>query len=91
LKRSHQLRESLKSVLQAGEKIPECAGAITPVLLGENRKALEKARQLQKLGLDIRAIRPPTVPENTARLRITTQWNQTEADLNQLIEGFRGH
>lgn len=88
LKSSNQLRESLRALLKGDERIPECSGAITPVILGENRKALEKAKKLQLAGLDIRAIRPPTVPENTARLRITTQWNHSESDFKKLIEAF---
>ncbi|AGT08081.1 aminotransferase class I/II-fold pyridoxal phosphate-dependent enzyme [Paracoccus aminophilus] len=42
---------------------------IIPIPVGEDRAALELARALQACGFDIRAIRPPTVPRGTARLR----------------------
>jgi 8-amino-7-oxononanoate synthase len=46
-------------------------GAIVPVILGENARTLEVAEGLQERGFDVRAIRPPTVPHGTARLRVT--------------------
>lgn len=44
---------------------------IVPVVLGTNRRALESAAQLRAEGYDVRAIRPPTVPKGTARLRVS--------------------
>lgn len=44
---------------------------IVPVVLGEDARALEAACALQEAGYDVRAIRPPTVPEGTARLRLS--------------------
>jgi len=44
---------------------------IIPVLLGENRFAVEAAKKMQQLGFLLFPIRPPTVPPNTARLRIS--------------------
>jgi len=46
-------------------------GHIVPLILGEDAFAVEVAGRLQKHGFDIRAIRPPTVPEGTARLRLS--------------------
>ncbi len=43
---------------------------IVPVIVGADQAAVELAAALQRRGFDIRAIRPPTVPEGTARLRI---------------------
>jgi 8-amino-7-oxononanoate synthase len=44
---------------------------IAPVVLGEDGRAVEAARRLRAAGWDIRAIRPPTIPPGTARLRIS--------------------
>ncbi len=48
------------------------ASPIFPIILGDNFRALEIAEKMCAAGFDIRAIRPPTVPEGSARLRITT-------------------
>jgi 8-amino-7-oxononanoate synthase len=51
-----------------------------PVVLGANETALAFASQLQARGFSIRAIRPPTVPAGTARLRVSLT-----AKLSQII------
>jgi 8-amino-7-oxononanoate synthase len=47
---------------------------IVPIVLGENERALAVAAALRDRGFDARAVRPPTVPRGTARLRITVTW-----------------
>jgi 8-amino-7-oxononanoate synthase len=44
---------------------------IVPILLGDDGRAVRAARWLQEQGYDIRAIRPPSVPPGTARLRLS--------------------
>ena len=44
---------------------------VVPVVLGDNAKAVRVARRLQEQGFDVRAIRPPSVPPGTARVRIS--------------------
>src|SRR5439155_2708512 len=44
---------------------------IVPIVLGDNDRALAAAGALQAEGFDVRAVRPPSVPEGTARLRIS--------------------
>ncbi len=51
--------------------LPEAQSAIVPVLLGEESAALEASRLLANEGFLVTAIRPPTVPDGTARLRLT--------------------
>jgi len=58
---------------------------IQPIILGEDRRAVAFAQALQARGHDIRAIRPPTVPEGTARLRLAITLHVTLADLDALF------
>ena len=66
------------------EKVSSCT-AIQPVILGSNANALFASKLLDEAGYWIPAIRPPTVANGTARLRITFSANHSEADLRQLI------
>ena len=66
------------------EKVSSCT-AIQPVILGSNANALLAAKLLDEAGYWIPAIRPPTVPIGSARLRITFSANHSETDLRQLI------
>ena len=66
------------------EKVSSCT-AIQPVILGSNANALLAAKLLDEAGYWIPAIRPPTVPNGSARLRITFSANHSETDLRQLI------
>jgi 8-amino-7-oxononanoate synthase len=58
---------------------------IVPVVLGDNQTALETAEALQREGFDARAIRPPSVPPGTARLRISINIGLSEATLERLV------
>ena len=62
---------------------------IQPVILGSNANALFAAKRLDEAGYWIPAIRPPTVPNGSARLRITFSANHTEDDLRQLIQQLK--
>jgi 8-amino-7-oxononanoate synthase len=65
--------------------LPVSGSQIVPVVLGADRRATALAAALQARGHDVRAIRPPTVPENTARLRIALTLHVTPADLDGLF------
>ena len=58
---------------------------IQPLILGSNANALLAAQLLDDAGYWIPAIRPPTVPVGSARLRITFSANHSEDDLHALI------
>ncbi len=59
---------------------------IIPIIIGENQKAVSLAEHLLKKGFLVRAIRPPTVPEGQARLRISLTTNHSTGDLEDLVE-----
>lgn len=62
--------------------------AIQPLVIGENAPALELAAALEREGIRIAAIRPPTVPAGTARLRITLSAAHTDADIERLAQAL---
>lgn len=63
---------------------------IVPIILGEDARAVAIAEKLQDQGFDIRAIRPPTVPAGTARLRLSLNANLSEDDLAALATALTG-
>jgi 8-amino-7-oxononanoate synthase len=71
-----------------GEKHAAVTGAvegpIVPVVLGGNERAMAVAAELTRRGFDVRAVRPPTVPEGTARLRISVHADRTEEEVDAL-------
>ena len=59
--------------------------AIQPLLIGENAETMDVATQLFDRGIWVPGIRPPTVPEGTARLRITLSAAHTRAHVERLV------
>jgi 8-amino-7-oxononanoate synthase len=81
---SSYLRERLRD---AGIPVPAGDSPIVPVIIGENQRAVAVAAALQQAGFDVRAIRPPTVPQGTARLRISINAGLSE----EILDRFVGH
>jgi 8-amino-7-oxononanoate synthase len=74
----------LRAVLrQAGIDVPDGVSQIIPIIVGDNDRAVAIARGLQADGFDVRAIRPPSVPPGTARLRISVNAGLTERTLDE--------
>ena len=69
-------------------KSPSCT-SIQPVILGSNASALMAAKLLDDAGYWIPAIRPPTVPVGSARLRITFSANHSVDDVRELIRTLK--
>jgi 8-amino-7-oxononanoate synthase len=63
---------------------------IVAVIVGDNNKALNLSSQLQDKGFLVTAIRPPTVPYNTARLRFTFCSEHTKEDIISVARLLRG-
>lgn len=86
-----ELREQLIEGLRGLPwSLPASGCAIQPVLLGSNASAMAVMRILDEQGLWVPAIRPPTVPEGSARLRISLSALHTGADVQQLCEALGG-
>ncbi len=65
---------------------PHYESPIVPYILGGNASTLAKAQQLQAAGFYALPIRPPTVPTNTARIRLVMNAKLTDEDCEQLIQ-----
>ena len=72
-----------------GLSVGQSACHIIPVLVGEAQAAVDLSRRLEGHGLLVPAIRPPSVPEGTSRLRISLSAGHTESDIDRLVEAFR--
>jgi 8-amino-7-oxononanoate synthase len=88
-------RERLARLVQfAGRELDRRCGIkasgshILPIIVGADRAAVAVADALQRRGFDVRAIRPPTVPENTARLRIALTADVGESVVADLFEAI---
>lgn len=63
---------------------------IIPVVIGRDDRTMAAATALQTAGFDVRGIRPPSVPRNTARLRISITLNAEIADIDGLAASLAG-
>lgn len=87
LTRSAYLRRRLQ---ETGIMVPDAVSQIIPVIIGENDRSLRVAESLQREGFDVRAIRPPSVPPGTARLRLSVHAGLTEAVLDRFVAALAG-
>jgi len=69
-------------------QITASQSAIQPLIVGENARALHLAQRLRERGIWVTAIRPPTVPAGTARLRLTLTAAHQPADITALVEAL---
>jgi 8-amino-7-oxononanoate synthase len=77
-----------QGVSDLGYRLMPSATAIQPILVGANDAALQLSEQLRARGLLVTAIRPPTVPVNTARLRVTLSASHSLAQVDQLLNAL---
>ena len=87
-RRRHVLRlgEKLRSGLIAKGFKTDGESQIVPLVVGENARAAALAERLKAAGLLVFAIRPPTVPAGTARLRFSLTAGLAESDVDKLLE-----
>jgi 8-amino-7-oxononanoate synthase len=88
---AQQRTQLMQLIAHAGKLLQERLGLapsgsqIQPIIVGEDMRAVALAAAMQARGYDIRAIRPPTVPDGTARLRIALTLHADAALLDQLF------
>jgi 8-amino-7-oxononanoate synthase len=73
-----------------GLRLAPSDSPIQPLLLGSESAALGASAALRESGIFVPAIRPPTVPAGTSRIRITFSAAHTDSDLDQLLESLAG-
>ena len=83
--RLDQLARHLHSTLREQKMKCPSTSHIIPLLIGDSAEAVRRAEDMQRHGFYVRAVRPPTVPEGTARLRISLRADMTDEEMEQLI------
>lgn len=90
--RRARLAEHIRRFRQGLRHLPfqstDSQSAIQPVMVGENGLALTLAQTLRERGIWVTAIRPPTVPPGTARLRLTLTAAHEAEDIEALLEAL---
>lgn len=94
LKEGSGRREKLKSLVsqfrkgasELGFELIDSITPIQPIIIGSSEKTLALSEKLLDKNILISAIRPPTVPEGTARLRVTFSATHTEKQINKLLD-----
>jgi len=72
-----------------GLQLMDSPTPIQPLLIGDSERALQLSAGLRARGIMITAIRPPTVPQGTARLRATLSAAHSEADVDRLLDALQ--
>ena len=79
------IRQFRKGAQQMGLQLMDSPTPIQPIVIGDSAKALRLSRLLRERGLLVTAIRPPTVPAGSARLRVTLSAAHSEAQVQLLL------
>ena len=91
-KERHELSENIEYFKTLATRkgiatLPSCS-AIQPIIIGDPHLALTCSQQLADLGMWVPAIRTPTVPKNTDRLRISLSAINSKRDIEALVDGL---
>ena len=82
------IRRFRAGAAQLGLPLVDSPTPIQPLMAGNSERARSWSRALESRGIQVIAIRPPTVPEGSARLRITLSATHTDADLHRLLDAL---
>jgi len=86
LSNAHFLRDGLNSL---GFNTLESQTPIIPILIKEPRLTMEFSQKLFEKGIFVQGIRPPAVPDNLCRLRVTVMSSHTKGDLKFALDVFK--
>jgi len=84
--RAHALAERLRAQLRAGGLTVGGEAPIVPVVLGDTARAMQVAEAVRAAGYAVRGVRPPTVPEGAARLRLVVHADHAETEVDGLAD-----
>lgn len=84
--RLENLRNFADEQLRLRLGVSPSGSQIMPVMIGDNARSARIADRMRVEGFDVRAIRPPTVPEGTARLRISITLNIDEGQIADMVQ-----
>ena len=73
---------------ELGLELMESETAIQPIVVGESDRAMAMSRSLEQQGIFVGAIRPPTVPVGSARLRVTLSASHSREQVEQLLDAL---
>ncbi|MGV8570350.1 MAG: 8-amino-7-oxononanoate synthase [Pseudomonas asiatica] len=82
------IRQFREGAQQIGLELMDSPTPIQPIVIGDSAKALRLSRMLRERGLLVTAIRPPTVPAGSARLRVTLSAAHSEAQVQLLFNAL---
>ena len=82
------IRQFRQGAASLAVRLADSRSAIQPLIVGENARALDLAQRLRSQGIWVTAIRPPTVPAGSARLRLTITAAHEAADITALLEAL---
>jgi len=83
------IRHFRSGASEIGLRLLNSPTAIQPIIIGDDSAVLEMSHKLFGLGFVVSAIRPPTVPEGGARLRITLSASHTQEQIDRLLEALQ--
>ena len=81
-------RRLRKGLQEMGFDTSNSSTPIIPVLVGDDRLVMEFSRRLLERGIYVQGIRPPTVPEGSARLRLSVSAAHTPEDIDLALEAM---
>jgi 8-amino-7-oxononanoate synthase len=82
------IRRFRQGAAQLGLRLLASQTPIQPLIVGTPERALQLSQALEQQGLMVTAIRPPTVPAGTSRLRVTFTAAHTDEDVDRLLDAL---